>query len=219
MLRRAQAVTDQAFDDILEFLAVGQTRAARWPGSWSACCGVTAPTASRSSPIVAFGENAAEPHHEPGHRLLEEGDVIKLDFGALWGGYHADMTRTVAFGDPGRRAREDPRRRAGGPAGGHRRRRAPGSPASAVDAAARAVIEDAGYGARLPARARSRRGPGDPRGAAARPRVRSHVLPAGAVVTVEPGDLHPRARRCAHRGHGRGHRRRRPGPGNAHRAI
>jgi len=50
--------------------------------------------------IVAFGENAAEPHHEPSHRLLEEGDVIKLDFGALWEGYHADMTRTVAFGAP-----------------------------------------------------------------------------------------------------------------------
>ena len=51
-------------------------------------------------PIVAFGENAAEPHHEPGHRTLEEGDVIKMDFGALSGGYHADMTRTIAFGEP-----------------------------------------------------------------------------------------------------------------------
>ena len=50
--------------------------------------------------IVAFGENAAEPHHEPGHRTLEEGDVITMDFGALFGGYHADMTRTVAFGEP-----------------------------------------------------------------------------------------------------------------------
>ena len=49
--------------------------------------------------IVAFGENAAEPHHEPGHRALEEGDIVKMDFGALWGGYHADMTRTVAFGE------------------------------------------------------------------------------------------------------------------------
>ena len=50
--------------------------------------------------IVAFGENAAEPHHEPGHRTLEEGDVITMDFGALFGGYHADMTRTVGFGEP-----------------------------------------------------------------------------------------------------------------------
>ncbi len=49
-------------------------------------------------PIVAFGENAAEPHHEPGTRMLEEGDVITLDFGGLVDGYHADMTRTVAFG-------------------------------------------------------------------------------------------------------------------------
>ena len=49
--------------------------------------------------IVAFGENAAEPHRA-GHRTLEEGDVITMDFRALFGGYHADMTRTVAFGEP-----------------------------------------------------------------------------------------------------------------------
>ena len=50
--------------------------------------------------IVAFGEHAAEPHHHPCHRALAEGDVIKMDFGALVDGYHADMTRTVAFGEP-----------------------------------------------------------------------------------------------------------------------
>ena len=48
-------------------------------------------------PIVAFGENAAEPHHEPNHRTLEEGDVLKLDLGALVEGYHSDMTRTVCI--------------------------------------------------------------------------------------------------------------------------
>src|SRR5207247_5489158 len=51
-------------------------------------------------PIVAFGESAAEPHHEPGHRVLEEGDAIKLDIGALVDGYHTDMTRTIACGQP-----------------------------------------------------------------------------------------------------------------------
>ncbi|HVT21490.1 MAG TPA: M24 family metallopeptidase, partial [Mycobacteriales bacterium] len=48
--------------------------------------------------IVAFGPNAAIPHHQPGDRPLQPGDLIKLDFGALVDGYHADMTRTVVFG-------------------------------------------------------------------------------------------------------------------------
>ena len=49
-------------------------------------CGETGADALAFESIVAFGENAAEPHHEPDHRALGEGDVIKLDFGALVGG-------------------------------------------------------------------------------------------------------------------------------------
>jgi Xaa-Pro aminopeptidase len=51
--------------------------------------------------IVAFGEQAAEPHHRPrADRKLKRGDLIKFDFGGTHLGYHADMTRTVAFGEP-----------------------------------------------------------------------------------------------------------------------
>ena len=50
--------------------------------------------------ILAFGENAAEPHHHPSDRELHHSDIVKFDFGALYGGYHADMTRTIAFGEP-----------------------------------------------------------------------------------------------------------------------
>jgi Xaa-Pro aminopeptidase len=46
--------------------------------------------------IVAFGPHSAIPHHEPTDRALAAGDLVKLDFGAQVGGYHADMTRTVA---------------------------------------------------------------------------------------------------------------------------
>jgi len=56
--------------------------------------------------IVAFGPSAAEPHHDPTDRPLSRGDVVKLDFGGLMGGYHSDMTRTVAFGEPDVRLRE-----------------------------------------------------------------------------------------------------------------
>jgi Xaa-Pro aminopeptidase len=48
--------------------------------------------------IVAFGPNSAEPHHEPTNYALQGGDLVKVDFGARVGGYHADMTRTVCCG-------------------------------------------------------------------------------------------------------------------------
>src|SRR5262249_32400280 len=50
--------------------------------------------------IVASGPNGALPHHRPGPRALEPGDLLTLDFGARVAGYHADMTRTVAVGEP-----------------------------------------------------------------------------------------------------------------------
>ncbi|UUD37247.1 Xaa-Pro aminopeptidase [Mycoplasmopsis californica] len=48
--------------------------------------------------IIAFGPNAAEPHHHPTDRKLVYGDIVKIDFGALYKGYSADITRTHIFG-------------------------------------------------------------------------------------------------------------------------
>jgi Xaa-Pro aminopeptidase len=48
--------------------------------------------------IVASGPNAAKPHHRPGNRRLVEGDCVVLDYGALYDGYHSDMTRTAVLG-------------------------------------------------------------------------------------------------------------------------
>src|SRR5215468_3042234 len=50
--------------------------------------------------IVASGPNGAIPHHTPADRPMRRGDLITMDFGAQYGGYHADMTRTVALGEP-----------------------------------------------------------------------------------------------------------------------
>lgn len=52
------------------------------------------------SPIVAFGDNSAKPHHEPGDRRLEKGDAVLMDLGAKLNGYCSDMSRTVFFGEP-----------------------------------------------------------------------------------------------------------------------
>jgi Xaa-Pro aminopeptidase len=51
--------------------------------------------------IVAAGPNAAKPHHDPSDRQIREGDALILDFGALYDGYHSDMTRTALLGDVG----------------------------------------------------------------------------------------------------------------------
>ncbi len=50
--------------------------------------------------IVASGPNAALPHAHAGERVLQEGDLVVLDFGGVYGGYCVDLTRTVALGDP-----------------------------------------------------------------------------------------------------------------------
>ena len=49
--------------------------------------------------IVASGPNAAKPHHDPSGRRIREGDSLIVDFGALYDGYHSDMTRTALLGD------------------------------------------------------------------------------------------------------------------------
>lgn len=58
------------------------------------------------APIVAGGPNSAVPHHHPTDRPVARGDLLKVDFGALVEGYHADCTRVLAVGDPGQRLRE-----------------------------------------------------------------------------------------------------------------
>lgn len=48
--------------------------------------------------ILLFGENASKPHGVPSDRQLRAGDFVLADFGAVYRGYHSDMTRTFAYG-------------------------------------------------------------------------------------------------------------------------
>ncbi|MBI3648193.1 MAG: aminopeptidase P family protein [Actinobacteria bacterium] len=184
LLENAQEATDQAFDAILDRVAVGMTERRLAHELELAMRRAGADGLSFDS-IVAFGENAAEPHHEPSHRTLQEGDVVKLDFGALWGGYHADMTRTIAFGQPPAELRKvhDVVREA--QQAGIDAVRA-GVTGAEVDRAARKVIEDAGYGEAFShglghgVGLEVHEGPGFHRRS-------EDVLPVGTVMTVEPG--------------------------------
>jgi Xaa-Pro aminopeptidase len=95
--------------------------------------------------IVASGPNGAIPHHAPTDRPLRRGDLITMDFGALYGGYHADMTRTVALGEPADWQREIYELVAAAQRSGIDAAR-PEADVADVDAAARDLIRDAGHG-------------------------------------------------------------------------
>jgi Xaa-Pro dipeptidase len=97
------------------------------------------------SPIVVAGPNSASPHATPTDRPIQPGETVVIDCGATVGGYAADITRTFAIGvlEP-ELARVYEVVQAANAAG--RVAAGPGVPAGEVDHAARAVIDEAGYG-------------------------------------------------------------------------
>lgn len=98
------------------------------------------------TPIVSFGANAADPHHEPDGTRLHVGDVVLFDVGCKRDSYCSDMTRTFFFGaEPDERDREvyETVRRANEAAEAIVK---PGVTFAEIDLTARRIIEDAGYG-------------------------------------------------------------------------
>jgi len=98
------------------------------------------------TPLICFGANGAEPHHDSDGTKLAPGDTVIMDVGLLWKRYCSDMTRTVHFGTPSDEQRKvydivKAANRAGIAAV------RPGVRMKDIDRAARRVIEDAGYGA------------------------------------------------------------------------
>lgn len=97
-LREAARITDEAFDAIVPMLRPGVReievaleleRAMRLAGSDGPGFHI----------IVASGKRSAMPHGVASNKAIEAGDLVTLDFGAVYAGYHADMTRAVAVGD------------------------------------------------------------------------------------------------------------------------
>lgn len=95
--------------------------------------------------IVASGPNAASPHHHPGDRVLEAGDALVCDFGGTVDGYCSDITRTFTVADPTAEFLEAYAVLAKAQDAAVSAVR-PGATAESVDAAARGVITDAGFG-------------------------------------------------------------------------
>ncbi|MDQ6662746.1 MAG: aminopeptidase P family protein [Chloroflexota bacterium] len=187
MLKRAIAITDETFAHICQWIQAGMTeKEVQWEITrYMVALGADGPSFEA---IVASGPNGSMPHARPGNRRIQRGELITIDMGARYKGYCADMTRTICLGEP-----SDPRMREvydtvlnamktceAGISGG--------MTGQAADALAREALEMAGladyyvhgtgHGVGLQIHEGPNLSPRSPE---------EMILPAGSVVTVEPG--------------------------------
>ena len=145
IMRRAQQVADRSFTDVLPKICAGMTEK-QLQAELIYCLYKNGAERLSFDPIVVSGPNTSMPHGVATDRVIEKGDFITMDFGAVVDGYCSDMTRTVAVGyatDEMRKVYDTvlAAQRAGIAA------TKAGVMGKDIDAAARRVIEQAGYGA------------------------------------------------------------------------
>ena len=183
-MRKAQEITDKAFAEVLPRIKVGMTEL-ELQAELIYCLYKNGGEGLAFDPIVVSGPNTSLPHGVAGDRKIQEGDFVTMDFGATYQGYCADMTRTVAVGYATEEMKKIYDTVLQAQLAGIAATKA-GVPGKDVDAAARKVIEDAGYGPYF--------GHGyghslglevhespSPNGANPEP------MPVGAVASAEPG--------------------------------
>lgn len=135
--------------------------------------------------IAVSGKNSSLPHGVPGDKLLQHGDFLTLDFGAVYNGYHSDMTRTVAIGN----ATDEMKQIYDTVLDAHKlaaQKIKPGALCSEIDLAARNFIEQKGYGECFG----HSTGHGVGLEIHEKPTVyktNDTVLKSGVIITVEPG--------------------------------
>jgi Xaa-Pro aminopeptidase len=185
LIRRAAAITDSVAAQIPALIRPGMTeRELSWELEKrlreSGANGTAFPI------IVASGPNAALPHHASGDRMLQRGDALIVDMGAAVSGYMSDLTRSFFLGET-----PDAQYAAVYDAVQEAQRRAlagmrAGMTGRAVDALARDRLVEAGYGDHFG------HGLGHSLGLEIHEqprlsRLNEKPLPAGVVLTVEPG--------------------------------
>ena len=180
----AQRIAERAFEEMLAFLRPGITereiaaeltyRMMRLDGEGNSF-----------DPITITGANTSKPHGVPGDAVVRDGDFVTLDFGTLVNGYHSDMTRTVAIGHATDEMRKvyDTVLRA--QKAGIELMTTAHTGADVHNAAAK-VIADAGYGEYFGHGFGHSVGLEIHEAPSANPRNEA-ALPAGAVITAEPG--------------------------------
>jgi Xaa-Pro dipeptidase len=142
-LQRAAAITDAAGDEVFSRLRPGMTEI----GVAEILAGLIAELGGTLSfeTLVQSGPNSALPHARPSSRKLEPGDYVLVDFGAAFEGYKADSTRMAVVGEPSKRHAEIHQLVLDAHDAAIAAIR-PGATTGDIDAAARRVIDAAGYG-------------------------------------------------------------------------
>ena len=95
LMRKAQAITDKAFSEVITRIRPGMSEL-ELQAELIYCLYKNGATGLAFNPIVVSGPNTSLPHGVAGERLIQEGDFVTMDFGASYKGYCSDMTRTVA---------------------------------------------------------------------------------------------------------------------------
>ena len=184
LMRKAQAITDQAFAEVITRLKAGMTEL-ELQAELIYCLYKNGATGLAFDPIVVSGPTTSLPHGVACERVIQEGDFVTMDFGAQYMGYCADMTRTVAVGYATEEMKKVYDTVLAAQLAGLAASKA-GVPGEAVDGAARKVIADAGYGEHFG------HGHGHSLGLEIHenpsPNARNQApMPAGAVASAEPG--------------------------------
>ncbi|MFD2679438.1 M24 family metallopeptidase [Bacillus seohaeanensis] len=96
---KAAEIADETFAHIINFIKPGLTEI-EVRNELELHMRKLGATSSSFNIIVASGERAALPHGIASHKVIENGDMITLDFGAVYEGYCSDITRTVSVGKP-----------------------------------------------------------------------------------------------------------------------
>jgi Xaa-Pro aminopeptidase len=144
-LRRAGAAIDRVHARMGEWLRAGRSEAE--VGADIAAAIVTEGHASAAFVIVGSGPNGASPHHDLSDRVIETGDVVVIDIGGpVEEGYNSDSTRTYSIGAPRDADVVDTYAVLQAAQAAAVAAVRPGIAAEDIDAAARVVISDAGYG-------------------------------------------------------------------------
>ena len=143
-MRKAQQITDAAFTEVLTRIEPGMTEK-ELAAELIYCLLKNGGEGLSFDPIVVSGPNTSLPHGVPGDRRIREGDFVTMDFGVIYQGYCSDMTRTVAIGYASEEMRKVYDTVLQAQLAGIAATKA-GVTGREVDAAARQVIEEAGYG-------------------------------------------------------------------------
>ena len=184
LMRKAQAITDKAFAEVITRLKAGMTEL-ELQAELIYCLYKNGATGLAFDPIVVSGPNTSLPHGVAGSRVIVEGDFVTMDFGASYMGYCSDMTRTGAVGFATEEMKKIYNTVLEAQLAGLAISKA-GVPGKDIDGAARKVITDAGYGEYFG------HGYGHSLGLEVHespsPNARnSEPMPAGAVASAEPG--------------------------------